>query len=118
MRRISEVPGADLVELGVAQQPSGRIVVDIAVAAEQLDRIERRPRRRLGAEQNAGRGILARGVAAVAGRRHHVGIAAAGIQRGVHVGELALHEFEGADRLAELLALAHVRDGHIERGAP
>src|SRR4051812_14242587 len=34
-------PGADLVELGVAQQAAGRVIVDIAVAAEELDRIER-----------------------------------------------------------------------------
>ena len=33
--------GADLVELGVAQQAPGRIVVDVAVAAEHLDRFER-----------------------------------------------------------------------------
>src|ERR1700758_5233420 len=33
--------GADLVEFGVAKQPAGRIVVDITIAAEQLDRIER-----------------------------------------------------------------------------
>src|ERR1700733_10144754 len=39
--------GADFVELGVAQQASGRIVVDIAVAAEQLDRIKRALRRLL-----------------------------------------------------------------------
>src|SRR5689334_16782669 len=33
--------GADLVELGVAQQAAGRVVVDVAVAAETLDRVER-----------------------------------------------------------------------------
>src|SRR6266496_4590077 len=33
--------GADLVKLGVTQQAPGRIVVDIAVAAEQLDGVER-----------------------------------------------------------------------------
>ena len=31
--------GADLVELGVAQQPAGRVVVDVAVAAQRLDRL-------------------------------------------------------------------------------
>ncbi len=30
--------GADLVELGVAQQPARREVVDVAVAAQRLDR--------------------------------------------------------------------------------
>src|SRR5262245_16969680 len=33
--------GADLVELCVAQEAAGRIFVDVAVAAEQLDRIQR-----------------------------------------------------------------------------
>src|SRR4029079_19604379 len=33
--------GADFVELGVAQQPPGRVVVDVAVAAEKLDGVER-----------------------------------------------------------------------------
>ena len=55
--------GADLVQFGVAQQPPGRIVVDVAVAAEQLNGIERRARGRLGAEQDARGGVLARRVA-------------------------------------------------------
>src|SRR5690242_7680786 len=36
--------GADLVQLGVAQQTPGRIVVDVAVAAQALDRLESHPR--------------------------------------------------------------------------
>src|SRR5208282_3946481 len=32
--------GADFVELGVAQQPPGRVIVDVAVAAEALDGFE------------------------------------------------------------------------------
>src|SRR3990170_4220657 len=64
--------GADLVELGVAQQPPGRIVVDVAVAAEQLDGVERALRRLLrGVEDRAG-GILAGGLAAVASLRHRI----------------------------------------------
>src|SRR5262245_44820089 len=64
--------GADLVELGVAEQPPGRIFVDIAVAAEELDRVERALRRLLrGIEDRAG-GVLARGLAAVAGLRHRI----------------------------------------------
>src|SRR5687767_6990877 len=59
--------GADLVELGVAQQATRRIVVDVAVAAQKLDGVERDQRRLLGGvEDGAGR-ILARGLAAVAG---------------------------------------------------
>jgi hypothetical protein len=67
-------PGADLVELGVAQQAAGRVVVDVAVAAEELDRVERHLRRLLGRIEDAAGGVLARGLAAVAGlrpRRRH-----------------------------------------------
>src|SRR3546814_10572016 len=39
---------ADLVQLRVAQQAAGRIVVDVAVAAEALDCLERHPGRPLG----------------------------------------------------------------------
>src|SRR5215213_10107740 len=34
-------PRPDLVELGVPQKPPRRVVVDVAVAAEKLDRVER-----------------------------------------------------------------------------
>src|SRR5688572_27399040 len=82
--------GADLVELGVAQQPAGRIVVDVAVAAEQLDGVERALRRLLrGVEDRTG-GIFPGGLATVAGLRHRVDVGARGVHRGVHVGDLAL----------------------------
>src|SRR6185437_14468400 len=97
--------GADLVELRVAEQPSRRIVVDIAIAAEELDRIERALGGLFRRIENGASGILARGLAAVAGLRHRIDIGARGIHGRVHVGDLALHELEGADRLAELLAL-------------
>ena len=45
--------GADLVELGVAQQAAGRVVVDIAVAAEKLDGVERDRGRLLGRKRMA-----------------------------------------------------------------
>src|SRR5207244_7925076 len=48
--------GADLVELGVAPQPPGRRLVDIAHAAKRLDRFAGHPRRLLGGVQDrAGR---------------------------------------------------------------
>src|SRR3546814_3719804 len=50
--------GADLVELGVAQQAAGRIVVDITVAAENLDRVQRQLGRLLGREENGAGGVL------------------------------------------------------------
>src|SRR5258707_12400941 len=49
--------GADLIELGVAQQPAGREIVDVAVAAEALDRLQGHPGRPLGGvEDGAGAG--------------------------------------------------------------
>src|SRR4051795_5011880 len=75
--------GADLVELGVAQQAAGRVVVDIAVAAQQLDRVERTLRGLLGRVEDGAGGVLARGLAAVAGLGDGVYISLAGIHRDV-----------------------------------
>src|SRR3981081_4563127 len=61
--------GDELVKLGVAQQPGGRIVVDVTVAAEQLDRVERALRRLLGCIENGAGCILARGLGAGPGFR-------------------------------------------------
>src|SRR5579862_6638127 len=44
--------GADFVELGVAKEPPGREVVDVAVAAEALNRLERHPGGAFGGIQN------------------------------------------------------------------
>src|SRR3954452_11057975 len=62
--------GADLIELGVAQQASGRIIVDIAVAAQALDGVERERGRALRRVEDRARRVLARGPARVAGARH------------------------------------------------
>src|SRR5690606_31191291 len=64
--------GADLVQLGIAPQASGRILVDVAVAAEDLDRLTGRPRRFLRRIENRTGCILARGAALVAGLGHRV----------------------------------------------
>src|SRR5262249_34646218 len=64
--------GADLVELGVAQIASGRVVVDVAVAAEQLYGIERDLGGVLGGVEDRAGGVLAGGFAAVAGFRHGI----------------------------------------------
>src|SRR5579871_5274549 len=67
-------PGADLVELGVAQQPAGREIVDVAVAAEALDRLQRHPGRTLGrVEDDAGR-VLAGDAAVVTGAGDRIDI--------------------------------------------
>src|SRR5260370_1860054 len=59
--------GADLVEFCITQQPAGGIIIDIAVAAEQLDGIERTLGRLLPGVKTGAGGILAGGLAAVAG---------------------------------------------------
>ena len=43
MRRISGGAGANLVELGVAPQTPGGVLVDVAVAAQGLDRLTSGP---------------------------------------------------------------------------
>src|SRR5512132_4312538 len=42
---------SDLVELGIAPQAPGRVVVNITVAAQRLNRLTRHPRRLLGRVQ-------------------------------------------------------------------
>src|SRR5437762_2595447 len=100
--------GADLVELGVAPQPPGRRLVDVAHATQRLDRLPGHPRRFFRRIQNGSGGIFPRGLAAVERLSDGVHVGAAGRESGVHVRELALHQLELADRLAELLALVHV----------
>src|SRR5260221_4701386 len=76
-------------------------------------RFARHPGRFLGSEEYGAGRVLARGFAAVAGLAHGVYVGATGIQCRIHIGELALHQLELADRLAERLALVEVRDDHI-----
>src|ERR1700674_5873792 len=106
--------GTDLIQLGVAPQAPGRIFVNVAVAAERLNRLTRHPRRLLGSVEYRTRGVLARHLAAIAGLRHCVNVRLAGIHRRVHVGDFALHELKLADALTELLTLVHVwqHDAH------
>ena len=46
--------------------------------------------------------------------RHRVDIGAAGIHRRVHVGDLALHQLERADRRTELLAIVDIGHDEVE----
>src|SRR4029077_13153156 len=95
---------ADLVELGVAPQAADRRLVDVAHATERLDRLARHPGRLFGGIEDGAGGVLSGGFVAVEGLANRVDVGTAGGKRGVHVGELALHELELADRLTELLA--------------
>src|SRR3546814_15785216 len=79
-------------------------------------RFTRHPCRLLGRIQDRAGGILARGLATIAGARDRIHIRAADIEADVHVGELALHQLALADRLTELLALVHVRHPRVETG--
>src|SRR5262245_53912335 len=65
-------PRPDLVQFGVAEQPSGRVVVDVAVATQRLDRLQRHPGRLLGGEHQAAGGVLPGDLAAVGGLAAHV----------------------------------------------
>src|SRR2546421_9421504 len=85
---------ADLVELRVAPQAPGRVIVDVAVAAETLYRLARHPGRFLGGVKDRAGRVLARGLAAVAGLADRIYIGATGVERGVHVGKLSLHQLE------------------------
>src|SRR5439155_16813377 len=107
-------PGADLVELCVAQQPPGREVVDVAVAAEDLHRIERQHRRLLGGVEDGAGGVLACRLPAIARPGDRIDIGFASVHRRIHVGELALDQLKLADRLAELLAVVDIGDNDIE----
>src|SRR5579862_3479158 len=106
--------GADLVELGVAQETPGGKIVDVTVAAEALDSLERHPGGALGCVKDRAGGVLARGLAAVAGARHGIDIGFRGVERHIHVGELGLDELEASDRLAELGALMDVWNDQVE----
>src|ERR1700736_4153847 len=57
--------GTDLVQLGIAPQAPGRVFVNVAVAAERLNRLTRHPRRLLGCVEYRTRGVLARHLAAI-----------------------------------------------------
>src|SRR2546426_12669134 len=110
--------GADLVELGVAPETPGWRLVYVAHAAHRLDRLAGHPGGLFGGIQDRARGILSRRLSSIQGLPYRVDIRAAGGERGVHVGDLSLHQLEFADRLAELLALVHVGHHDVEAGGP
>src|SRR6476646_10175997 len=108
--------GADLVELGVAQIPPSRVVIDVPVSPQKLNRIERDLGGVLGSIENGAGGVLARGFAPVARLRHRIDIGLARIHGDIHVGDLALDELKLADGLAELLTLVNIGHDHVHAG--
>src|SRR3974390_1920881 len=106
--------GADFVELGIAQEAPRRIIVDVAIAAQALDRLERHPHALFGRIENGTGGIFACRLPAIAGSRHGIHVGPRRRQRDIHVGKLALHQLEGPDRLAELLAVVKIGDEDVQ----
>src|SRR5258708_8483200 len=110
---------SNLIELGVAPQATRRILIDVAVAAERLDRFSGHPGRLLsGIKNGSGRVLAERAgmIRAVAGLADRIDIGPAGLPGGVHVGDLALHKLKLAYGLAELLAVVHIGDDDIHAG--
>src|SRR5690554_2809620 len=107
---------ADFIQLGVSQQAAGGVVVDVAVAAEELDGVEGEFGGHFGGVQNGAGGVFARGFAAVGGLGDHVDVGLGGVHEGVHVGDFALYQFEFTDGLAELFAFADVGHDDVHGG--
>src|SRR5581483_12113018 len=107
--------GADLVQLGIAQNPAGREIVNVAIPPQRLHCFQRDLHRVTRGIQETRSRIDARLHPQIELLRDGVGERARGLQRGVHVGDLGLHDAEGADRRVELLALAHVGQGDVQR---
>ena len=117
MRRISLVPAPISYSLASRSRRPGGILVDVAVGTECLDRLG--PPSWLAfsaASEDATGGVEARGLAAIGGLGDRVDVGAAAVHRGVHVGDLALHELELADCLAELLAVVHIGHDDVHAG--
>src|SRR5512139_336849 len=94
--------GADLVQLSVAPQAPERVLVDVAVAAEDLDALAGHPGRLLGAPEDDARAVLAHLAHMLAAQcievlADRVAVGARRLQHGVHVGHLALDQLELAD---------------------
>src|SRR4051794_4122815 len=118
-------PDDELLDLGgalverrhahVAEVALDRVVVHVARAAVDLDRLVGAALRRLGGVELGDRGLRGRGPASIleeAGAPHEhprrVGL-------DPHLGDHRLHELERADRPPELLPLLGVGDGGVER---
>lgn len=106
----------DFVELGVAEKTSGRVIVDVAVASKDLDRVETNLGALLGDIEDHSGTVLVRHISLVGGLGDHVEVGAGGVQRGVHVGELSLEKLERSDLLSESGSLMGVVEGDVTGG--
>src|SRR3954453_7393664 len=106
----------DLGDLRVAHHPLHWVLVDVAVAAEDLHRLDRHGHRGVRGEQLRHRGPLAEtALAAVGDRARLVEQLAGGGGPRLHVGELELDALEVVDRRAERDALLRVLVGVVGR---
>src|SRR3546814_563278 len=105
---------SDVEQLGVAPVTLDGPVLGIARAAQRLDRFARDLHRIFAGEQDAARGVETRRLSRVAGLGDVIDIGTRGLEHDIHVGDLRLHQLERPDRLAELLALADIRNDGVE----
>src|SRR5207253_6978557 len=98
-------PAAELHELRVAREALDLVLLHVAVAAEDVDRLHRDLRRGLAAVELAGADVLGPHADAPAGEEVREDEAPHVAEEAVHAREAALHELEVADRLSELLPL-------------
>src|SRR6266516_6462086 len=103
-----------LSELRIPHHPLDRVVLDIPVPAEQLNRVRGYLHRRIGREAFARRGEegeigdLRALHGTVRSRRRRVGELPGRFELHPHVGQHELHALEIGDLAAELLALLHI----------
>ena len=106
----------DLEELRVAHQLLDRVLLHVAVAAEDLDRVGRHLHRRVGGEALRERRVQRRALAAVDQPRRLPREQPRGLDLGRHVGDQEVHALVHRDRHVEGDALLRVLDRELVRG--
>src|SRR5882724_11378622 len=107
-------PAAQLHQLRVAGEALHLVLLHVAVAAEDVDRLHGDLGRRLAAVELPGADVGERHRHLPAGEEVGEGEVPHVAEEAVHARQPALHELEVADRLAELLALLRVLERQFE----
>jgi hypothetical protein len=100
-------------EFCIPQKPSRRVVVNVAVSAQNLNCVQADLGALLGDKQGDAGAVLGRGVPPVCGTGYGVDVRSAGGRRGVHVGHLSLQQLELSNLLSKLLPLVGVLEGDV-----
>lgn len=115
--------GTNLIEFRIPQQSPRRNLVDVAIAAHELDRVQRTLGGPLRSVQDRARAVLRADHGAGFGHARLVDLLGGGIcvrpggaELGVHVGQLALDELVVGDGSAELFPGVRVREDEVQRG--